>query len=140
MLCLTFFFFFFKQKTAYEMRISDWSSDVCSSDLPMVQSQLNLDDLYLAVLLSSKALGVRLRPALKAGENFAADKMVGDAVRDGVLEDDMALMQLWIALRSETPPEGLLDDVVKTVQDRSEDRRVGKECVSKGRTGWAPYH
>src|SRR3546814_9448253 len=27
-----FFFFFFKQKTAYEMRISDWSSDVCSSD------------------------------------------------------------------------------------------------------------
>src|SRR3546814_5081006 len=31
---LMFLFFFFKQKTAYEMRISDWSSDVCSSDLP----------------------------------------------------------------------------------------------------------
>src|SRR3546814_5916864 len=32
--CADFFlFFFFKQKTAYEMRISDWSSDVCSSDL-----------------------------------------------------------------------------------------------------------
>src|SRR3546814_3105175 len=31
---LQLFFFFFKQKTAYEMRISDWSSDVCSSDLP----------------------------------------------------------------------------------------------------------
>src|SRR3546814_16562921 len=31
--CLDCFFFFFKQKTAYEMRISDWSSDVCSSDL-----------------------------------------------------------------------------------------------------------
>src|SRR3546814_6265411 len=30
---MLFFFFFFKQKTAYEMRISDWSSDVCSSDL-----------------------------------------------------------------------------------------------------------
>src|SRR3546814_7053518 len=30
---MCFFFFFFKQKTAYEMRISDWSSDVCSSDL-----------------------------------------------------------------------------------------------------------
>src|SRR3546814_2937356 len=30
---LVYFFFFFKQKTAYEMRISDWSSDVCSSDL-----------------------------------------------------------------------------------------------------------
>src|SRR3546814_10084877 len=33
-LYLVFFFFFVKQKTAYEMRISDWSSDVCSSDLP----------------------------------------------------------------------------------------------------------
>src|SRR3546814_2647852 len=31
--CLPLLFFFFKQKTAYEMRISDWSSDVCSSDL-----------------------------------------------------------------------------------------------------------
>src|SRR3546814_8812157 len=29
--------FFFKQKTAYEMRISDWSSDVCSSDLPVAR-------------------------------------------------------------------------------------------------------
>src|SRR3546814_2769216 len=33
----SFFFFFFKQKTAYEMRISDWSSDVCSSDLVLSQ-------------------------------------------------------------------------------------------------------
>src|SRR3546814_7853350 len=34
-LCVLFFFFF-KQKTAYEMRISDWSSDVCSSDLKFI--------------------------------------------------------------------------------------------------------
>src|SRR3546814_12569261 len=33
-------FFFFKQKTAYEMRIRDWSSDVCSSDLPSVPVRL----------------------------------------------------------------------------------------------------
>src|SRR3546814_9516461 len=33
MLCFFVLFFFFKQKTAYELRISDWSSDVCSSDL-----------------------------------------------------------------------------------------------------------
>src|SRR3546814_1423938 len=32
-MCVCLFFFFFKQKTAYELRISDWSSDVCSSDL-----------------------------------------------------------------------------------------------------------
>src|SRR3546814_4756002 len=45
-------FFFFKQKTAYEMRISDWSSDVCSSDLPFreyVYRSLMLAALYWAV-------------------------------------------------------------------------------------------
>src|SRR3546814_8849499 len=35
-------FFFFKQKTAYEMRISDWSSDVCSSDLQLVDEGRNV--------------------------------------------------------------------------------------------------
>src|SRR3546814_2979952 len=40
-----FSFFFFKQKTAYEMRISDWSSDVCSSDLkPGCEFRLGTDD------------------------------------------------------------------------------------------------
>src|SRR3546814_5748191 len=38
------FFFFFKQKTAYEMRISDWSSDVCSSDLIYGQINYHLTD------------------------------------------------------------------------------------------------
>src|SRR3546814_4394988 len=37
MMCSDYGFFFFKQKTAYEMRISDWSSDVCSSDLDRSQ-------------------------------------------------------------------------------------------------------
>src|SRR3546814_1330524 len=45
-----FLFFFFKQKTAYEMRISDWSSDVCSSDLMRVRSYFGVytvtDDSY----------------------------------------------------------------------------------------------
>src|SRR3546814_3955373 len=38
-----FLFFFFKKKTAYEMRISDWSSDVCSSDLPDAPEQESID-------------------------------------------------------------------------------------------------
>src|SRR3546814_3349411 len=45
-----FVFFFFKQKTAYEMRISDWSSDVCSSDLP-------LENQHAFRLQHSEALG-----------------------------------------------------------------------------------
>src|SRR3546814_1126283 len=44
---LCFFFFFFKQKTAYEMRISDWSSDVCSSDLMRATAQV--DEVAFAV-------------------------------------------------------------------------------------------
>src|SRR3546814_3905248 len=48
MLCVfLFIFFFFKQKTAYEMRISDWSSDVCSSDLRLKRLS------YLYVRISS---------------------------------------------------------------------------------------
>src|SRR3546814_6831669 len=42
-------FFFFKQKTAYEMRISDWSSDVCSSDLPVIRALLSLSLACLAL-------------------------------------------------------------------------------------------
>src|SRR3546814_10394157 len=38
--CAFVYFFFFKQKTAYEMRISDWSSDVCSSDLLHLSQRL----------------------------------------------------------------------------------------------------
>src|SRR3546814_15630960 len=38
---VSIFFFFFKQKTAYEMRISDWSSDVCSSDLLAMAGEYN---------------------------------------------------------------------------------------------------
>src|SRR3546814_10580464 len=44
-------FFFFKQKTAYEMRISDWSSDVCSSDLDPVDRVLRVAITALIALL-----------------------------------------------------------------------------------------
>src|SRR3546814_6596890 len=50
------FLFFFKQKTAYDMRISDWSSDVCSSDLSsvFVHGYENAGDLLIATLLNLK--------------------------------------------------------------------------------------
>src|SRR3546814_1091561 len=46
-LCYALCFLFFKQKTAYEMRISDWSSDVCSSDLPEMVRRLHSDVIAL---------------------------------------------------------------------------------------------
>src|SRR3546814_8667109 len=92
-----FLFFFFKQKTAYEMRISDWSSDVCSSDLDR-QSE--------AVIL------------------IADTKLAGDRLVAGNIPRRAA----------EEPP------VFAQLQHRSEERRVGKECVSTCRSRWSPYH
>src|SRR3546814_8646180 len=48
-----YLFFFFKQKTAYEMRISDWSSDVCSSDLSRLNERLDARRRRLVVVSAS---------------------------------------------------------------------------------------
>src|SRR3546814_1400734 len=85
-LVLVLVFFFFKQKTAYEMRISDWSSDVCSSDL----------------------------------RDF--DPLTGVLNRRGFEDRVMMLMKN------------------RRGMTRSEERRVGKECVSTCRSRWSPYH
>src|SRR3546814_4157350 len=87
-------FFFFKQKTAYEMRISDWSSDVCSSDL---------------------GVGTPLGPDLTSGT---------------WLWGDGSLASLTDTIRKGVPAP----------KQRSEERRVGKECVSTCRSRWSPYH
>src|SRR3546814_3932835 len=77
---LYFLFFFFKQKTAYEMRISGWSSDVCSSDLlaerhRRVQRSHRLlvdhGDLVAAEL--AQLLGAELRHIAALVEDLAAD-------------------------------------------------------------------
>src|SRR3546814_2370233 len=105
-----FLFFFFKQKTAYEMRISDWSSDVCSSDL-------------------------QRRPF---GEPVAA---LEDQPGGAVAGEDLALLggeqprQHDAAAGREVAPQ-----VAGHAAERSEERRVGKECVSTCRSRWSPYH
>src|SRR3546814_2290908 len=98
-------FFFFKQKTAYEMRISDWSSDVCSSDLikgAIARNPIATFSLEVRMLFNS----------------FRARKYRGGSVHAR-------------ARRRESPFAG---------QGRSEERRVGKECVSTCRSRWSPYH
>src|SRR3546814_4683084 len=65
--------FFFKQKTAYEMRISDWSSDVCSSDLRELQRRV--DEARLAIGRE------RNRPALT---NANAESLVAQSFRDSL--------------------------------------------------------
>src|SRR3546814_20722044 len=109
-------FFFFKQKTAYEMRISDWSSDVCSSDL------LGRDETGTNLLLcwwrqSRTDIG---------GERG----MWEDARCPGHQCRGEALWERHVTKPSTT--SGLLP--------RSEERRVGKECVSTCRSRWSTYH
>src|SRR3546814_1485556 len=111
-MCL--FFFFFKQKTAYEMRISDWSSDVCSSDLQ--------GDGVGA--LRAQAGGVLVdrvvelaRDALDIGAGRGADRL---------------------AAAQRARHRGLRH--ARQIGDRSEERRVGKECVSPCRSRWSPDH
>src|SRR3546814_10524988 len=101
-LCVVLFFFF-KQKTAYEMRISDWSSDVCSSDLPAVSLGQHL--------IPQPAGQICYRPgiAMSAADSWEV-KMVGRGAHGS------------------------------QPQNRSEERRVGKECVSTCRSRWSPYN
>src|SRR3546814_19333886 len=71
-------FFFFKQKTAYEMRISDWSSDVCSSDLRPLSDD-ELDDLL-------SELQKRQKRARAESQFGTADEAVIAADRKSVVE------------------------------------------------------
>src|SRR3546814_10864113 len=102
-------FFFFKQKTAYEMRISDWSSDVCSSDL----MKKLLKNMAKRILPPGVTIRLRRRNARLAQR-----------------DNEMALLP---ALGS----AGCFVDIGANV-GRSEERRVGKECVSTGRSRCAP--
>src|SRR3546814_5773968 len=111
-------FFFFKQKTAYEMRISDWSSDVCSSDLGLQQQRHpGLPEEGVAKPTAPE----RDNPLGLADDesDTAADKRAMDRLRG-----------LNAVARAHAMNEGA----------RSEERRVGKECVSTCGSRWSPYH
>src|SRR3546814_2759863 len=103
------FFVFFKQKTAYEMRISDWSSDVCSSDLVI---DMHLMPRGAQIFGRGQARGPRADDA---------DRLAGRGAR--VQRFDPAL-----------GPSGVGDIFLDAA--RSERRRVGKECVSTCRSRW----
>src|SRR3546814_14853936 len=123
--------FFFKQKTAYEMRISDWSSDVCSSDLighvpHEVVGRRGLDEM-------SHWLGVLVRVGVEGATVGPANQRVGD--RRVLLTDALRRTVVYTPECANGQTLGL--EVVNGQQTRSEERRVGKECVSTCRDRWS---
>src|SRR3546814_7009586 len=95
-----FLFFFFKQKTAYEMRISDWSSDVCSSDLPPVSGQPDeaVED----------ALGARL---LEFDLQLVAVDVEDRAIAEFLVEDAHADREVGAWLRADRCGGGALGQI-----------------------------
>src|SRR3546814_15194819 len=72
-------FFFFKQKTAYEMRISDWSSDVCSSDLAG-RGEQRIENLAARIDLADHRVGIDFDPVER---DMAREARVDQAARIG---------------------------------------------------------
>src|SRR3546814_5338358 len=100
-------FFFFKQKTAYELRISDWSSDVCSSDLRARRQAACLHK-------RPKEEAPHEAPCIQAAGAVGRGRRSGHVLR--------------------CPGGG--NPALGT--HRSEERRVGKECVRPCRSRWSP--
>src|SRR3546814_19020707 len=108
------------------MRISDWSSDVCSSDL--------VEELIPAIFGDAE----RLAGGGKAGIGGQVDKHILPAASD-VTETGWETK--WMAMKAaldtyDCAPSEISQDVEAV---RSEERRVGKECVSTCRSRWSTY-
>src|SRR3546814_6451193 len=109
-------FFLFKQKTAYEMRISDWSSDVCSSDLPDARSAT---------------------PAPPSGPAASPQRARGRSRRIRARAHPPEGRRRSFVVH---PAQIGLDRIerIGAAIERSEERRDGKEWVSTGRSRWSP--
>src|SRR3546814_18243144 len=100
------------------MRISDWSSDVCSSDLDQpLALQVRADDLADLVLAFGQADLFRPAADMHVGARLAGRRHAVDRTGRASVDQDDALVAF-----------------------SSEERRVGKECVSTCRSRWSPYH
>src|SRR3546814_6570634 len=93
---IRYFFFFFKQKTAYEMRMSDWSSDVCSSDLRTVLRQAQHERVGFRSVDSESshpARQVAARCVADLAAAIAVQYRAGDIARGGRSEEHTSELQ-----------------------------------------------
>src|SRR3546814_8817956 len=147
------------------MRISDWSSDVCSSDLLHAMAEslgsafgFTAFDVIMpcASLYHGTAWGLPFAAPI-CGAKFVlpADRMDGASLHELIVNEGVTFTGgvptiwtgylNWLDQNGATP--GSLkrltiggSAVPRVMAERSEERRVGKECVSTCRSRWAPYH
>src|SRR3546814_5183694 len=108
--------FFFKQKTSYDMRISDWSSDVCSSDLfPIIGARDYIDQ---------RGFFINECPTCRKTSVFA-------------VYDTKRKLTLYFVPTMNVRSQMVMECMTCHGKwGRSEERRVGKECVSTCRSRW----
>src|SRR3546814_7765975 len=115
------------------MRSSDWSSDVCSSDLI---TGLIVQPIVGHLSDGSRSRFGRRRPFLIAGGLLTALALL---IMPSATTLWASVAALWLLTASNNismdPARALVADNL-----RSEERRVGKECVSTCRSWWSPYH
>src|SRR3546814_15893461 len=113
------------------MRISDWSSDVCSSDL------FDLSRWGFVVTCRFTLNWEPIRVGCHESEHVGPSSIVGEAC------DFVSQLQIVMMLKRHDQKSG---DALRNSHAelfcsmRSEERRVGKECVSTCRSRWSPYH
>src|SRR3546814_16900049 len=144
-------FFFFKQKTAYEVRISDWSSDVCSSDLafggrPDAEALSPADSIPEALARPSAYL---THPVFNTHHSETEMLRYMRRLSDRDLALDRAMLPLGsctmklnatVEMLPVTWPEfGQLHPFAPAApaQGSADERRVGKECARPDRSPWA---
>src|SRR3546814_12270694 len=118
------------------MRISDWSSDVCSSDLSLAATEMDT---------SSSATTSLPSGVLKRFRAWRISRIGGTSPPPAACGGDAAADAAWPIASIPIPTltaRPLLPDAIHvcTGEWRSEERRVGKECVSPCSTRWWPSH
>src|SRR3546814_15876544 len=123
------------------MRISDWSSDVCSSDLirapGQVRSVQDIGDIIVGTAQGERPIRIRDVAQVELGRELRT----GAATENG---REVVLGTVFMLIGENSRAVSLavgekMEEINRTLPERSEERRVGKECVSTCRSRWSPY-
>src|SRR3546814_14510123 len=124
------------------MRMRDWSSDVCSSDLDEAQPAHAGNRRRADIEAPEPPVETGSRAAYRADQLHRAQQQqdsAGDEM-EADRDDRRGQGRIMEALERVVPPRGQTPERGSAEEERTEERRVGNECVSTCRYGWSPKH